>query len=237
MSNPPVQDSTAYVKSEVRRVLVSLILALALTLLLVNIFLDITEIVGSFQRIQTDDIIMGYFVNHRSAPLTTFAVLVTNMGDVVTYSILIPLFTIVLYLRKHRWLISLEASLILISASLLNSVLKSWISRPRPDIDLHLVEAASFSYPSGHAMSAVAFYGFMIYLSHKYISTAWLRGLSTVILLLLIVGIGASRVYLGVHYPSDVLAGFIAGAIWLLLCILILSSSHIYRTLRSSGSN
>jgi undecaprenyl-diphosphatase len=185
------------------------------------------------QRIQADDIIMEKIISYRSESLTPWVIHITNLGAAYSYAIIIPVAALILYFLKKRWIVSIEAAIVLISASFLNSFLKSWISRPRPDTDLHLVEATSFSYPSGHAMSAMAFYGFLVYLTFKFVRPAWLKTLLIIFFICLILAIGTSRVYLGVHYPSDVVAGFAAGATWLILCILLLSIGRYRGVLRA----
>ncbi|MCK9906483.1 phosphatase PAP2 family protein, partial [Frankia sp. Cpl3] len=93
----------------------------------------------------------------------------------------------------------------------------------------HLVEAGSYSFPSGHAMVSAAFYGMLGYLIwlnlRQRTKPAWYVVALTV---LLIVAIGISRVYLGVHFPSDVIAGFAAGSIWLTACIFGLHAIRHY---------
>ncbi|MGB6150435.1 MAG: phosphatase PAP2 family protein, partial [Pricia sp.] len=109
-----------------------------------------------------------------------------------------------------------------------NMVLKRFIDRARPEIE-HLVSVKTLSYPSGHAMSSMAFYGFLIYLIYKLkISRIWKFNL-IVLLIVLILSIGISRVYLGVHFPSDVIGGWIAGTIWVTFCILIFNLIEVFR--------
>ena len=190
----------------------------------------ITDQVDSMQRIQAVVIIMDKVMSYRSDSLTPWVIRITNLGAAYSYAILIPVFALILYFMKKRWIVSVEASIILISASFLNIFLKNWFTRPRPVENIHLVDAASYSYPSGHAMSAMAFYGFLIYLTFRFIRPYWLKVPLILLFAALILCIGASRVYLGVHYPSDVVGGFAAGATWLILCIAILSVSR-YRGL------
>lgn len=103
---------------------------------------------------------------------------------------------------------------------LLNTVLKEVFHRTRPDIE-HLVAAGGYSFPSGHAMIATAFYGMLGYLIWLNLKRrdkpAWYVMVLTFIL---VVAIGTSRIYLGVHFPSDVIAGFAAGGVWLVACVL-----------------
>jgi undecaprenyl-diphosphatase len=101
--------------------------------------------------------------------------------------------------------------------SLLNTILKTIIQRPRPGLH-HLVDVSGFSFPSGHAMISSAFYGYMIYLVVIRLKTR-IKYLLAGLLGLLVLAIGVSRIYLGVHYASDVLVGFAAGFAWLILFI------------------
>jgi undecaprenyl-diphosphatase len=105
----------------------------------------------------------------------------------------------------------------LIGSSLLNVVLKAFLARPRPDIVPHLVASSGSSFPSGHAMIAAAVYltiGIMLAETQKRrVVRTYLTAFFAIVVLL----IGVSRVYLGVHWPSDVLAGWIVGMAWALM--------------------
>jgi undecaprenyl-diphosphatase len=118
--------------------------------------------------------------------------------------------------------------MVLMLATLSNIVLKKVINRARPSLE-HLVSVNTLSYPSGHAMSAMAFYGFLIYLCIRYRMARWLRYLLVSVLVLLILSIGISRIYLGVHYPTDVAAGFIGGLIWVAFCTVLFSLIDLLR--------
>lgn len=127
-----------------------------------------------------------------------------------------------LVLRRHRWY-TLLVPVVALGSITLNLLLKGVYHRPRPL--LPLVSASGLSFPSGHAMISASFYGLLIYLTQTHIRRPaqwWLRWLLTGALLLLIGLIGLSRVYLRVHYASDVLAGFAAGGTWLLIAIPLL---------------
>ncbi len=86
-----------------------------------------------------------------------------------------------------------------------------------------LHEAKGFSFPSGHALMSVTFYGLLIVIVWEFVKAPWLRWLLSILLALLILIIGFSRVYLRVHYASDVVAGFSVGLVWLILSIWALS--------------
>lgn len=106
-----------------------------------------------------------------------------------------------------------------------NEYLKYLFQRARPNI-APLVEVTGYSFPSGHAMVGLAFYGLLAYLAWNNITRRPLRYLLSLSLTLLVLVIGISRIYLGVHYPSDVLAGYIAGCCWLIACILALQTTR-----------
>ena len=102
----------------------------------------------------------------------------------------------------------------LVLVVVLNTLLKNVVQRPRPD-GFRLVSEWGYSFPSGHSMVAMAFYGFLAWLVWKYEREALSRWFYAVVFALLILMIGISRVYLGVHYASDVIAGFFVSLAWL----------------------
>ena len=105
-------------------------------------------------------------------------------------------------------------------SSILNPVLKNIFDRERPTL-LRLIDISGFSFPSGHAMGATSYFGSIIYILNRHdsgISKGVLIGLSALFILL----ISTSRVYLGVHYPTDIIAGIIGGAFCIVLSTLIL---------------
>ncbi len=103
----------------------------------------------------------------------------------------------------------------LVGSTILNQLLKFAIQRPRPDVSLRLVEIGGYSFPSGHSMAAMAFFGLFIWLSWHCVHDRRMRDGLIALLCTAIVAVGFSRVYLGVHYASDVLGGFCASLIWL----------------------
>lgn len=108
------------------------------------------------------------------------------------------------------------AAVNLVAAFVLNQVLKMLIQRPRPE-GFRLAEASGFSFPSGHSMVAMAFFGLLIWMIWRYERDRAVRLGCVAVFSLMVLAIGVSRVYLGVHYASDVIAGFCAGMVWLAL--------------------
>lgn len=102
----------------------------------------------------------------------------------------------------------------LVLVAVLNVVLKLLIQRPRP-VGFRLVEESGFSFPSGHSMVAAAFFGLIVWLLWRYERDRRRKVFFSAVFSLVIVAIGVSRIYLGVHYASDVVGGFCAALIWL----------------------
>jgi len=125
-----------------------------------------------------------------------------------------------LFIKRQTWF-SIRVIAISISSLLLMLLLKQLFQRKRPLSPL-LKAAKGLSFPSGHAIMSVTFYGSLIYILQHNISVEWLKALSTGLLIGLILWIGYSRVYLRVHYASDVAAGFIIGLLWLLISLAVL---------------
>ncbi|GAB2952998.1 hypothetical protein GCM10027048_17720 [Hymenobacter coalescens] len=141
-----------------------------------------------------------------------------------------------LVLRQHRWY-SLKVPVVALGSITLNLLLKNFYNRPRPL--LPLTSASGLSFPSGHAMISASFYGLLIYLTWQHVSNRSLRWLLTVLITALILLIGLTRVYLRVHYASDVLAGFAAGVLWLLIALPLLNRLErtIKRRVRSAAAD
>lgn len=93
---------------------------------------------------------------------------------------------------------------------------KHYRSRPT---EFRIVEETGYSFPSGHSMVSMAFYGYLIYLIYKYVENKYVKWSSIVLLSILICSIGISRIYLGVHYTSDVLGGFLISISYLIIYI------------------
>lgn len=200
--------------------IIGIVLALTLCGLLVNGFFELLDELQDRELGAFDDAIADPIHQLRSPGLTRIMQIVTWMGDRTAYIIFTISLFIFFYLRYRSFIFPLQTTMVLLIAGGLNRWLKNLIDRSRPTAE-HLVEATSMSFPSGHAMSSIAFFGFLIYLVWRLISIDWIRWLLSFVLGLLILLIGFSRVYLGVHYPSDVLAGYAAGGSCLAVFISI----------------
>ena len=175
-----------------------------------------------------DKSISEYVWTHKSAFLTDYMVAVTEIGDVIGYGIVFGLLIVVFLAVFKHWKYIAQLGLVLILALSSNVLLKEIINRSRP-LGEHMVTVKTLSYPSGHAMVSMAFYGFLIYLIAYFKMNKVLKVCLITILTILILSIGISRIYLGVHYPSDVLGGYIAGIMWVTFCVLIFNLVKIFR--------
>lgn len=186
----------------------------------INLFVELTDELSGKALKAYDQKITDFVISFRTPELNNFFQFITDLGDLYAYAVVSGIATI-FFLKKFRsWKFVLQLLGVLLVSALSNIALKRFFDRARPDIE-HLVVAKSLSYPSGHAMSAMAFYGFLIYLLHHVRMPGWLRSFLTMVFFFLILAIGTSRIYLGVHFPSDVAAGFLGGLIWVAFCVVL----------------
>ncbi|HWN88760.1 MAG TPA: phosphatase PAP2 family protein [Chitinophagaceae bacterium] len=158
-----------------------------------------------------------------------FMLFITFLGK---HQFLIPANLILIFyfllVKRQTWF-SIRVITIAISSLVLMLLLKQLFQRKRPLSPL-LKAAKGLSFPSGHAIMAVTFYGLFIYILQHTITTEWLKWFLIILVFVLIVLIGFSRIYLRVHYASDVAAGFIIGLLWLLLSLAVLKWLEGYVT-------
>ncbi|CDE14873.1 pAP2 family protein [Clostridium sp. CAG:470] len=156
-------------------------------------------------------IISTFLISDFATPIAKF---ITNFGGAI---FLITLTVILVILIKNKKIgLSIFSNLVIITV--LNQLLKRILQRPRPT-EFRIIEETGYSFPSGHSMVSMAFYGYLIYLIYKYVENRYVKWISIVLLSILICAIGVSRIYLGVHYTSDVLGGFLVSISYLILFI------------------
>lgn len=144
----------------------------------------------------------------------------TALGGVLVLTLLVTAVVGYLYLLRHR-LLALYVALAISAGTLLNTLLKELIARPRPDIVPHGTEAALSSFPSGHTMMSTMVYltlGILLAMSSDDIR---IKRYFLFWSILLAVLVGISRLYLGVHWPTDIIGGWIGGGVWAFLCLLV----------------
>ena len=202
--------------------LISIELLLLLVLFFISVlgFAYLVNKVFKLKKTGMDNRVFNYLEQYTTPTNTDIMKFITFFG---THLFLIPanLALITYFLvRKHRWY-SIKVPVVAIGSVVVMSLLKLYFSRARPLTPI-LQEVQGFSFPSGHAMSAVTFYGLLIYLVYRYIQGAIPKYVLIGFLALFILLIGISRIYLRVHYTSDVLAGFAMGIIWLVVSLWVM---------------
>ncbi len=156
-------------------------------------------------------VVSTFLISDFATPIAKF---ITNFGGAIFLIILTILLIVVLKNKK----VGLSICINLVVVTILNQLLKRLLQRPRPT-EFRIIEETGYSFPSGHSMVSMAFYGYLIYLIYRFVKNKYLKWISIVLLSLLICLIGISRIYLGVHYTSDVLGGFLISISYLVIYI------------------
>jgi undecaprenyl-diphosphatase len=187
------------------------LLALVIAVLALSLFTFIADSVIHDQTMAMDLSVRSW-VHQLATPLRTDAMLTLSfIGG--TGLVFISVLT-VLALWHWRWRrASVRLTVTLVGALVLDLALKWGFHRPRP-VPFYGPVPPTYSFPSGHALFSLCFYGVLAGLVAGRMPRIWLRGAVWAGAVLLIAGVGVSRIYLGVHYPSDVIAGFLAAALW-----------------------
>jgi membrane-associated phospholipid phosphatase len=199
-----------------------LLLGLGVVALMGKVFWELLDSLRAEKLGSFDDGITAGVLSRQGPVLDWYFSTITHLGGRFAYIALSVVLFGYLYFRKGNLVFAVEVVVVLIVAGALNVWLKDLIGRPRPE-GAHLLGATNLSFPSGHAMSSIAFYGFLIHLCWRIYKSRLKKMLLSLLLLILILSIGLSRIYLQVHYPSDVLAGYAAGGSCLIIFILIFS--------------
>lgn len=170
---------------------------------------------------RTDVKVMNYLSNIESPGLTKFMKFITSLASVEVIPFLASTWTFLFVKSKNNRSQSFDIPVIAIGSEVLNLLFKARFKRNRPV--QNAIRVSGWSYPSGHAMESMSFYGLMIYsLLKSNKLPKWLVYGGSVSLAGLIVLIGISRSYLKVHYPSDVVAGYSLGLLWLVSSITLI---------------
>ena len=173
-----------------------------------------------------DDAIMRWMGAHRITWLEHAFAQITLLGTGIVVLMVVGVAALFLWLTRHRY----SASLLLVATAggiVLNNLLKLAFDRPRPQLFPWAASALSSSFPSGHAMSATIVYVTVAYLAARLQHRRGARWATMAVALVVVLLVCASRVYLGVHYPSDVAAGIVIGLAWAALCLAALEAIQI----------
>jgi undecaprenyl-diphosphatase len=197
-----------------------LTLGLFLSIAALWLFAGITEdVLHHAPLTQFDATLLEWFHAHSTASGVIIFLAISWLGSPLVLSVLGAAVAISMAVRRS-WILFAGWIAALIGAGFLDELLKEAIRRPRPPYAFAILQGHSFSFPSGHAMASLIAYGMAAYV----LALFWKKRSSARIVviftsLILVLAIGISRLYLGVHYFSDVVAGYAAGAVWLSVCI------------------
>ena len=169
--------------------------------------------------ISFDEIIRMWVYQQRTPLLNAIFIPITYIGNWQTITILAG---ILLFLPRTRKTIGLPFAIISLSSTVIYKAVKGFFQRPRPELDVRLIPQGGYSFPSGHSMNCIVCFGILIYLIGRYCPNKKIARILQVLLGFLILGIGTSRVYVGVHFPTDVLGGWSLGLAFLFSSIILL---------------
>jgi len=190
-------------------------------------FVVFANLIFNLQNERFDFIVFDRLNNVVSPATTRFMQFITFFGN---HQFLIPvnlgLVAYFLFIKKHRWY-SIKVPVVAIGAVSIMFILKQFFNRQRPLTPL-LEPVKGLSFPSGHALMSMSFYGLLIFLVWENVNNKVWKWVLTVLLLIFILLIGFSRIYLRLHYFSDVMAGFAGGIIWLTLSIWVIKRIERY---------
>lgn len=186
-------------------------------------FAVLTYFAKSYPYFEVDLMITKNIQQLRPLWFDTLMILITRSGDIVPVVVsTASAFLLALLLRHWRDGLGLLVSTYV--GILISQAFKEFVSRPRPDADL-IIQLDSFirsdSFPSGHVMFYVSFYGFLFFIVYSHFKKSWLRNLLLTLFSLPIVLGGLSRIYVGAHWFSDVLGAYLVGSIWLLTVVSV----------------
>ena len=198
-----------------RRVVVLLAAAL--------IFVWLLGEVASGEIMRLDTLAYQVFVETlRSDALTPFMEAFTSLASVVVLAVMAAVIAALAPGKAPGWCVAVN----LVCVVVLNTVLKVIVQRPRP-AGFRLISESGYSFPSGHSMVAMAFFGLLIWMVWRYHRRDVMRVVWCVCFGLVIAMVGISRIYLGVHYASDVLAGFCVSLIWLIFYTRVIAPAFV----------
>jgi membrane-associated phospholipid phosphatase len=176
-----------------------------------------------------DGAVAGWLHSHATGFATDVLRAVTQLGG-ATVLLAVTIVAALVLLLKRRIAHAALMGAALVGGEGLNMALKAAFERPRPSFSEPLATAAGYSFPSGHAMVALTVYGALAFVTATSVKSRRARVLILVAAAVLVLAVGFSRLYLGVHYVSDVLAAYGAGIAWLMLCGLTLLGASRLRT-------
>ncbi|SFL57041.1 undecaprenyl-diphosphatase [Gracilibacillus orientalis] len=201
--------------------IVTLIVGFIIIILTMSLFIELAGDVLEEEKFFADRIFQENIVFAEETWIHQMMEVVTEAGSVIFLTIASVILAVYLFFAKKSKWYSLFFSINMVGISLLTQVLKVIFERERPEL-IAQYGGTGFSFPSGHSTGSIAFYGFIMYLLWKKVSAKWLKWLSVLFFACLAIVIAFSRVVLGVHFFTDIVAGMSLGLAWLITCMIAL---------------
>lgn len=194
--------------------------------LIVNICLVLIVVFSSlviiYDDLLIDTVIYEFLINNFSSDFVDeFMINVTKLGDTKFVMIFTCVMFLIFLFSIKKGLLSFIFMLSVSGIAFINQILKFSVRRIRPDVN-RLIEIGGYSFPSGHSMVSMVLYGLIAYIAYKVVKIKWLRNGIIFINVLVILLIGVSRIYLGVHFFSDIIVGYLVSIVFLVIIINIL---------------
>lgn len=211
---------------------VFLLAGLALMLVLVIGFTALAEAMVEGHTTRIDEDVLRWMDRNGTATLDVLALEITSLGSGVVVLTMAAVASVFLWVSRHRYSVVM-LWVAMLGSAILSSTLKAFFDRERPQIfPWRTPHAGEASFPSGHSMTAMVGYATLAYLIARLEPSPLLRRLTFGVAALIIVLVGLTRMYLGVHWPSDVLGGFAIGLAWASFCALGIEAVRYFRTRR-----
>jgi len=211
------------------------LVSVELLILFIAFFISLTLLIVVIRKIffvkqdTVDFKVFDYLLQYVTPANTAVMKFFTIFGS---HFFLIPAFVLItgyyFFIRKKKWY-AIKVFTVALSNLLLMFGLKFFFDRPRPLIPL-LKHVPGLSFPSGHAFMSLTFFGIIIYLIYKDVANKWVKWISITLLVVMIFLVGLSRVYLRVHYASDVIGGYCFGVLTLIILFVMLGFIERYNT-------
>ncbi|WP_019413261.1 phosphatase PAP2 family protein [Paenisporosarcina sp. TG20] len=198
---------------------VLLLIGLGIATLFSYTFLEIAEGLMENEIETFDSAIISTLKIIESGIVDQFFVFITELGSVWFLTSMSILLILTLWLtKKDKWGI-IFFILAIGGGGILTQIFKHYFGRERPSINPE-IDAIGYSFPSGHSMGSLIFYGFVIYFVARTKLSRKMKWIFAILAGILVLLIGISRIYLGAHFPSDVVSGYMAGGVWMIACII-----------------
>lgn len=194
------------------------------------LFAGLAQLVASGATQRFDESVLLWLDQHANEELTVLALEITSLGSGAPVWMIVTVASVFLWVTRHRY----SAALLwvaMLGAGIVNSALKMAFDRPRPELfEWRAPYAGLSSFPSGHSTTGMVVYATLAYLVVRLEPSRRLRRLTLGFTATIVVLIGITRLYLGVHYPSDVLGGFVVGLAWATVCALTIEAIRYFRS-------